>query len=192
MGYYGLSNVYGRDVYFSYSEKNTFDEFDFEEGNVYPLNDKLFYEVDKFDSYLKKYDILPTMEGELVSLKLKQLIERLGSDCQFIPAVIISAESGEINESFFVMNVLNVVPCLDMEESEYRPLIKSLPNGPINLISVKYVPNSLNGHHIVRMKECIENIVVDDIFIKACKEEKVKGIMFVKEGSTQRPEFVDL
>lgn len=120
------------------------------------------------------------------------MIERLGSDCQFIPEVITSTMSSEINESFFVMNVLNVVPCLDMEKSEYKPLIKSLPDGPIKLLSIKYVPNSLNGHHIVRMKEYKGNIIVDDIFVKACKEEKIKGIMFVKEGSTQRPEIIEI
>lgn len=192
MSYYVLSNVYERDVYFGYSKKNIYDQLDLEEGIVYPLEEKLLYSVDKFDSYLNTYDILPTIGGELVSLKLKNLLERLGSDCQFIPAVITSVKTGEINESFFVMNVLNVVSCLDMEKSEYRPLIKSLPDGPIKLLSIKYVPNSLNGHHIVRMEEYVEKIIVDDIFLKACKEEKIKGIMFVKEGSTQRPEIIEI
>ncbi|MEG0528147.1 MAG: hypothetical protein RR531_11590 [Longicatena sp.] len=63
MSYYKLSNVYGRDVYFSYTEKNTFDQYDLEEGIVYPLDEKLFYSVDKFDDYLNKYDILPIMGG---------------------------------------------------------------------------------------------------------------------------------
>ncbi|MBE1555923.1 imm11 family protein [Sporosarcina limicola] len=192
MSYYQLYGDYRRDVYFSYSEKNTYDQSDLEKGIVYPLDEKLYYSVDKFDSYLNKYNMLPTIGGALVSLKLKKLIEGLGSDCQFIPTVITSTETGETNESFFVMNVLNVVSCLDMEKSEYRPLIKSLPDGPIKLLSIKYVPNSLNGHHIVRMKEYTGNIIVDDVFVKACKEEKIKGINFVKEGSTQRPEFVDM
>ena len=192
MSYYQLYSNYRRDVFFGYTKKNTFNQSDLEEGNVYPLDEKLFYSVDKFDTYLNNYDLLPTIGGVLVSLKFKKLIEGLGSDCQFIPAVITSTKTGEINESFFVMNVLNVVPCLDMENSEYRPLIKSLPDGPIKLLSIKYVPNSLNGHHIVRMKEYTGNITVDDIFIKACKEEKIKGVMFVKEGSTQRPEFVEI
>lgn len=42
------------------------------------------------------------------------------------------------------------------------------------------------------MKEYTGNIIVDELFIKACKEEKIKGVMFVKEGSTQRPEFVKM
>ncbi|MFL1996876.1 hypothetical protein VYF65_002615 [Lysinibacillus irui] len=192
MSYYKLANVYERDVFFSYADNNTFVRFDLEKGIEYPSNEKLYYSIDKFDSYLDKYDILPTIGGELVSLKLKKLIEKLGTDCQFIPAVITSTNTGEINESFFVMNVLNLVPCLDTEKSEYRPLIKSLPDGPIKLLSIKYVPNSLIGHHIVRMKEYTGNIIVDDIFIRACKEEKIKGIMFVKEGSTQRLDFVEI
>lgn len=42
------------------------------------------------------------------------------------------------------------------------------------------------------MKEYTGNIVVDDLFIKACKDEKIKGVLFVEEGFTQRPEFVEL
>ncbi|AVK96346.1 hypothetical protein FCT18_07895 [Lysinibacillus sphaericus] len=192
MSYYQLYSNYRRDVFFDYTEKNTFNQYDLEEGNVYPLDEKLSYSVDKLDTYLNDYDILPTIGGLLVSLKFKQLVERLGSDCQFIPAVISSTKSGEINETFFVMNVLNLVPCLDWENSEYKPLLKSLPDGPIKLLTIKYVPNSLEGHHIVRMKEYTGNIIVDELFIKACKEEKIKGVMFVKEGSTQRPEFVEM
>lgn len=192
MSYYQLFSNYKRDVFFSYTEKNTYDQSDLRKGLLYPLDEKLYYSVDKFDHYLNEYDILPTIGGVLVSLKLKKLIEQLGSDCQFIPAVITSTKNGEINDTFFVMNVLNLVPCLDMEKSEYKPLLKSLPNGPIEVLSVKYVPNSLDGHHIVRMKEYKGYIIVDELFIKACKEEKIKGVMFVKEGSTQRPEFVEM
>lgn len=192
MSYYQLFSNYGRDVYFSYTEKNEYDQSDLRKGLVYPLDEKLHYSIDKFDPYLNEYDILPTIGGLLVSLKFKKLVERLGSDCQFISAVITSTKSGEINDSFFVMNILNVIPCLDMEKSEYKPLLKSLPNGPIEVLSVKYVPNSLDGHHIARMKEYKGYIIVDDVFIKACKVQKIKGVMFVKEGSTQRPEFVEL
>ncbi len=192
MSYYQLYSNYRRDVFFGYTEKNTFNQYDLEEGIVYPLDKKLYYSVDKLDTYLNDYDILPTIGGLLVSLKFKKLVERLGSDCQFIPAVITSTKNGEVNETFFVMNVLNLVPCLDMENSEYKPLLKSLPAGPIKLLTIKYVPNSLEGHHIVRMKEYTGNIIVDELLIKACKEEKINGVMFVKEGSTQRPEFVEI
>ncbi len=89
------------------------------------------------------------------------------------------------------MNKLNLVRCLDIEKSEYRPLLKSLLDRPIKLLTIKYVPHSLEGHHIFRMKEYTGNIIVDELFIKACKEEKIKGVLFVKEGITQRPEFVE-
>ncbi|QTB21062.1 hypothetical protein J1907_14845 [Lysinibacillus sphaericus] len=72
---------------------------------------------------------------------------------------------------------LNLVRCLDIEKSEYRPLLKSLLDGPIKLLTIKYVPHSLEGHHIVRMKEYTGNIIVDELFIKACKEEKIKGVL---------------
>jgi len=92
-------------------------------------------------------------------LKLKKLIEKLGSDCEFIPAIIKSTETGETNDSYFVMNVLNLIPCLDHNRSDYDLLVNSRPEGPISLNFIALIPKSLNGHHVVRMKESKEEIV---------------------------------
>lgn len=155
-------------------------DFDLEKGMVYVQHDKLLYVVDRLDSELEQYDILPTVGGKLVSLKLKNLIEKLGSDCEFIPAIIKSTETGETNDSYFVMNVLNLIPCLDHSRSDYDLLVKSRPDGPISLNFIALIPKSLNGHHVVRMKESKEEIVVDEVFVKACRKEKIKGVLLVK------------
>ncbi|WP_431808344.1 hypothetical protein [Lysinibacillus sphaericus] len=63
MSYYQLFSNYGRDVYFSYTEKNEYDQSDLRKGLVYPLDEKLHYSIDKFDPYLNEYDILPTIGG---------------------------------------------------------------------------------------------------------------------------------
>ncbi|WP_126295049.1 imm11 family protein [Lysinibacillus telephonicus] len=192
MSYFRLLASYKRDVYFFYSDENKYNRFDLEKGIPYSQSEKLLYVVDRFDPYLEQYDILPTVGGKLVSLKLKRLIERLGSDCEFIPAIIKSTETGEINDSYFVMNVLNLIPCLDHSRSDYEPLVKSIPDGPISLNFIALIPGSLNGYHIVRMKESKEEIVVDEVFVDACRKEKIKGVLLVKEGNVRSPEFVDL
>lgn len=192
MSYFRLLTSYERDVYFFFSDENPYNRFDLEKGMSYAQNEKLRYVVDRFDSYLDKYDILPTVGGKLVSAKLKKLIESLGSDCEFIPAIIKSTETGEINDSFFVMNVLNVIPCLDYKKSDYEPLVKSIPNGPISLNYIALIPESLNSYNVVRMKESKEEIVVDRVFVDACKKEKIKGVLLVKEGNVRSPEFVEL
>lgn len=192
MNYFRLLESYKRDVYFFYSSENKYNRFDLGKGIPYSQNEKLLYVVDKFDSYLEQYDILPTVGDMLVSLKLKKLIEGLGSDCEFIPAIIKSTETGEINDSYFVMNVLNLIPCLDHNKSYYEPLVESAPDGPISLNFIAYIPESLNGHHVVRMKESKEVIVVDEIFVDTCRKEKIKGILLIKEGDISSPEFFDL
>ena len=192
MSYFRLLASYKRDVYFFYSDENPYNRFDLEKGLAYVQHDKLLYVVDRLDSELEQYDILPTVGGKLVSLKLKKLIEKLGSDCEFIPAIIKSTETGETNDSYFVMNVLNLIPCLDHNRSDYDPLVKSRPDGPISLNFIALIPESLNGHHVVRMKESKEEIVVDEVFVKACRKEKIKGVLLVKEGNVRSPDFVEL
>ena len=192
MSYFRLLVSYKRDVYFFYSDENPYNRFDLEKGMAYVQHDKLLYVVDRLDSELEQYDILPTVGGKLVSLKLKKLIEKLGSDCEFIPAIIKSTETGETNDSYFVMNVLNLIPCLDHNRSDYDLLVNSRPNGPISLNFIALIPESLNGHHVVRMKESKEEIVVDEVFVKACRKEKIKGVLLVKEGNVRSPDFVEL
>lgn len=179
-------------MYFFYSDENPYNRLDLEKGMAYVQHDKLLYVVDRLDSELEQYDILPTVGGKLVSLKLKKLIEKLGSDCEFIPAIIKSTETGETNDSYFVMNVLNLIPCLDHNRSDYDLLVNSRPEGPISLNFIALIPESLNGHHVVRMKESKEEIVVDEVFVKACRKEKIKGVLLVKEGNVRSPDFVEL
>nr|WP_255350005.1 hypothetical protein [Lysinibacillus sp. FJAT-14745] len=42
------------------------------------------------------------------------------------------------------------------------------------------------------MKESKEEIVVDEVFVDACRKEKIQGVLLVKEGNVRSPEFVDL
>lgn len=42
------------------------------------------------------------------------------------------------------------------------------------------------------MKESKEEIIVDEVFVDACRTEKIKGVLLVKEGNVRSPEFVDL
>ncbi len=90
------------------------------------------------------------------------------------------------------MNVLNLIPCLDHNKSDYEPLVKSIPDGPISLNFIAFIPESLNRYHVVRMKESKEEIVVDNFFVEACRKEKIKGVLLVKEGNVRIPEIVDL
>lgn len=189
--YYKLSCFYKRDVFFFYSDENGYDRRELEKGNRCQIKGNLIYVVDKFDTYLSAYDILPTVGPPLVSAKFKEIIEQhCENDCVFIPVEIKSTETKEHNNDFFVMIVSNSVVCLNKEKSEYKPSIKSIPDGPISINYVVYIPDSLGVHHIVRMEESKHLIIVDEVFVNLCKENKVNGVTFIKEGSLQRPEYL--
>jgi hypothetical protein len=96
---------------------------------------------------------LPTYNAPLVSKRLKNNFEDLENDkqIQFIN-VNISDQKGNINDDYYLLNVLKVVPCMDMEKSIYY--IKTY--GKTDVIQIKklyIISNSLKNYDIVRMKE---------------------------------------
>jgi len=195
MKYYKLTDYYPRDVFFSFSDKNSLEKSDLEKckKQQMPLNERVIYTVDKFDKYLDEYDILPTIGASLISYKLKKIIKELNiNDCQFIPVIIEDTSTNEVNENFFALNILNCIDCLDEEKSKIKPLMKSFPNGPIKVISLFFKDNELEGHSIVRMLESKSTIVVNSIFLEICKESKIKGVQFIEEGNQLSPSFVKM
>nr|WP_269079308.1 hypothetical protein [Lysinibacillus xylanilyticus] len=42
------------------------------------------------------------------------------------------------------------------------------------------------------MKESKEEIIVDEVFLDACRKEKIKGVLLAKEGNVRIQEIVDL
>jgi hypothetical protein len=191
MNYYKLSIFYKRDVFFAYDESNYLCSSKLESGDVYVEKMPLKYVVDKLDSYISKYDILPTMGAPLVSKAFKNVIESLSkTDCQFIPSMIISMENNLVDDSFYALNILNTIKCLDSEKSETRPLLKNMPNSPIKITSLYLEKKNLANVHICRMAESKQIIIVDELFVAACKEQAIKGINFIKEGNQQSPEFL--
>lgn len=195
MRYYKLTDYYPRDIFFSFSSKNSIDKSDLEkcEKQQIPLNERVVYTVDKFDNYLDEYDILPTIGVPLISYKLKKIIRELNiNDCQFIPATIEDISTNKVNKNFFALNILNCIDCLDKEKSEIKPLMKSFPNGPIKVISLFFKNNALEGHSIVRMLESKSTIIVNSIFLEICKKSKIKGVQFIEEGNQLSPSFVKI
>lgn len=192
MNYYRLSEFYKRDVSFSFSEENKYEKAALENATPFVGDEMLLFTVDKLDSYLTSYDLLPTIGPPLVSARWKEMVGQVApGDCEFIPAKII-ADNGEINDQFYAMNILHAVACLDRDRSEVRPLIRSMPDGPLKIISLSLNTAALAGHQLVRMAEAKPFIIVSEAIVEAYKSQQLKGAQFVKEGNQQQPEFVDV
>jgi len=184
--FYELTEFYKRDVYFVYSEEeNPVSWLELITGERKSFNDfPLIYEVDKIDTYINKYDILPYIGIPLVSEKFKNLFCDLEEDgqIQFFKTKIID-KNGNFNRDFFAVNILNVISCMDSEKS----IVETKKYGDEIIINIKklYIkPNSLNKYSIVRMKEHNSYIIVTENFKKRCNEANLKGIDFVEEGHT--------
>lgn len=184
--FYELTEFYKRDVYFVYSEeKNPVSWIELQSGEKKCFdNIPLVYEVDKIDTYISKYDILPVIGIPLVSEKFKNLFYDLeeSGQIQFFETKIID-KKGNLNSDFFAVHILNVIPCMDNEKS----IVETKKYGDAVITNVKklYIkPSSLNKYLIVRMKEHYSYIIVTENFKKRCNEAKLKGIEFVEEGYT--------
>ena len=102
--YYEFSEFYKRDVYFVYSENNPVDWNEFVNGENKNVIQPIVYNVDKIDTYINTYDVLPTIGLPLVSLRFKEVFTDLISiDVDFSKTVIVD-KKGIRNENFYILN----------------------------------------------------------------------------------------
>jgi len=179
--HFELSSFYKRDTTFDYDiGKNSLDVSTLRKGERIADENTLLYEVDKIDSYLKDYDVLPATFAPLVSLKFKNLFSHLLKEIQFVPT-LIGDSSGSQDDSFFVLNILTSIPCMDKERSIYE--IKQYGKSSIMKIKELYIiDGSLNGHSIVRMEEHKSYIIITEDFKNLCEQSNLKGFNFIEEG----------
>ena len=141
---------------------------------------EIIYLIDKIDDYLNDYDILPTYNTPLVSSKFMNLFKNHEKEVQFLKATIID-KKGNRNNTYYVPNILNMVPCLDKE----RSIIEEKKYGSASIMTIKklYItPNSIQDFSIIRMKEKKSYIIVTEEFKRRCEDAKLKGFNFIEEG----------
>lgn len=178
--YYQLSTFYKRDIYFQYAEENSILYDAFEKGESVDFKKEIIYLIDKIDDYLNDYDILPTYNTPLVSSKFMNLFKNHEKEVQFLKATIID-KKGNRNNTYYVPNILNMVPCLDKE----RSIIEEKKYGSASIMTIKklYItPNSIQDFSIIRMKEKKSYIIVTEEFKRRCEDAKLKGFNFIEEG----------
>lgn len=179
--YFEFLDFYKRDTAFAFDEeKNQIDSLMLRNGQALSFNKPLEFEVDKIDNYIESYDLLPTHDTPLVSTRFKNIFKDLTGDVQFINAVIVDKKK-KTNENFYVLNILNVLPLMDMNKSIFE--IEKYGKAEIMSIKKLYlIEGSLKEHTIVRMKEHRSYIIVTEEFKKRCEKAGLKGIDFIEEG----------
>jgi len=176
---YQLSEFYKRDTSFVFDLKqNPINWLELRNGKAYNFDKPLIYNVDKIDSYLDDYDILPSIGITLISKKFASLINHLiNKEIQFFDVIIFDNNKNS-NINFVALNLLKVIPILDKEKSVFD--VDEDNYYDIHKFYIK--SNSLEDYSIVRMEEHKSYIIVSEEFKKRCEEANLKGVEFIEEG----------
>lgn len=177
--YYRFSTFYKRDTNFVYEQDlNKISWFNLRSGDFLEVKSPLIYKVDKIDGYINDYDFLPSIGIPLVSEKWKEVFSNLiEKDAQLIP-VNIKDNLGNENNSFYALNILNSVLCLDKEKSVFD--IDEDDDYDIKKFFISLPANYNNL--IFRMEEHKSYIIVTEAFKNKCEEANLKGMSFIEEG----------
>lgn len=125
------------------------------------------------------FDCLENTAGTpLVNQKIRTLIEDIApNEVQFMDADLLCSD-GTLSNTYFYLNVLNVITGIDHEKSVYTKI-----KGLDDILSFKYLvykKNALNGFHIARDSEYHSNLLVNEEIKAAFDKEKIIGVDLIR------------
>lgn len=175
------ANDYPENYWFLYDHENSVDHLNFYECKKVEISKRLPRMTLKSKVSLKAirmYDYLFSDGPDFISTKLAEVINSssLKDDLQLIPLEVTI--NGDCYDDYFVINYLKAENAFDMSKSEYKPLIKSMPDGPKKFGKIALLdedPESL----MFRAAESNSHIVASDEVVAIFKENSVKGVDFL-------------
>lgn len=122
--------------------------------------------------------------GYVVSQRIREILERMApGNCQFLPVTVQYKRRTIDAGPYWVLNILNVVDCLDMVKSTIRPS-KVLPSGMAVLEMVirhELIPGNVL---ICRVKHDEFNVLIRSDVVTAFRGAKISGFfVFELENS---------
>jgi hypothetical protein len=158
-----------------------FDEWDFCKGvPVDNWDNGVWFQAKKVHNDGDPDDVLQNLLGLPIYSKRLQLalIQEGINRIQYLPVKILRPDNSEI-DGFAIANILDLIPSLDWERSNYE-LKKNRPG------EVRYITNmvlkrqSIQGYDIFRMKEFKLNIIVSEKFKTVFEKNRFTGYSFDK------------
>ncbi|WP_370387549.1 imm11 family protein [Snodgrassella alvi] len=126
---------------------------------------------------LLSYDIYFSDGPVFISPRLANLLSNnqyFLHDVQLIEATIIV--NGRSYSGYKVLNILRLISCIDMNKSEYVPLLESLPDGPKKFFEIVFKENINEQFCMARCEESEGIIVISESLRQFFIKNKVKGI----------------
>lgn len=142
-------------------------------------NKSLVFKLEKkvSEKRLLSYDFYFSDGPEFISPRLANLLSNNQDflhDVQLIDATIIV--NGHSYSDYKVLNILRLISCIDMNKSEYIPLLESLPDGPKEFYKMVFKENINEQFCMARCEESEGIIVISESLRQFFIENKVKGI----------------
>lgn len=174
------SDSYPDKYWLSYDHQNSIDHLAFIECKKLSVTNEIcsFLLKSKVGlSAFRKYDYLFSDGPDLVSSRFARVImdSNLANDIQLIASEV--SVNGEIYTDYFVINYLKMENGFDMERCMYKPLIKSMPDGPkkfSRIVLLKKIPEN----SIFRAVESNSHIIFSDRVSEIVRSNSLVGIDF--------------
>ncbi|AZF18674.1 imm11 family protein [Pseudomonas sp. R3-18-08] len=129
-------------------------------------------------SRLQSFDLLQSDTLEFVSEAMTNVMREFQEDVQLFPADVYLKEVKL--DDYHVFNVIQTLPCIDLDNSQYGPMFSFMPDGPLTFTTIQSLPpTALGNHHIVRAKESSQRVFVSEQFKQKCEASQLKGLKFV-------------
>jgi predicted RNA-binding protein len=112
----------------------------------------------------------------IVSEDFKRLVTDLQiENVQFIKA---NPTNCSLIKDFFVMNVMNIIDCIDNENSIYKDERVGRDEYIRSYVIFRINPTRTNGCHLFRPKGREISLVCSEVFYKEFKSRRLKGVEF--------------
>ena len=164
-----------------YEDPADFSE-DYLDGNPYPTDSppaRLFYRSsrERNTDWLPGTSSIPIVAGRFRDVVTQYEPENLA----FYPVELICRETSECDNSFYFMNILGNISCLDQDRSRFRRSAAA-PQVILSIDELVLAESMINQRHLFRMKEFDILIFVTALLRHAMEHAELSGVRFVRLG----------
>lgn len=118
---------------------------------------------------------LPDFFGgdNIMSMKMYNVFKECGVDnIQIFPLQFINKETQEIRNDYVVFNIIGLVSCARLDESDQLPLGEGF-----YFRNLFIDPEKIHGQLVFRLKETLMDIIIHEQIAEGLTENKIRGII---------------
>ena len=169
---------YANSYWFQY-DSTVVANYEFLQCKEIQLNKPLVFKLENkvSEKRLLSYDFYFSDGPEFISPRLANLLSNNQDflhDVQLIEATIIV--NGRSYSGYKALNILRLISCIDMNKSEYEPILDDYPDGPKKFYKMVFKENINEQFCMARCEESEGRIVISESLRQFFIKNKVKGI----------------